>query len=229
VPDSHKGRTDAYVYLVVQEMLPLVASEKLAVFCDVFCESGAFSPEQARRILLAAQELGLASKVHAEQLSRSGGVQVGVEIGALSVDHCEYVSDEDIKCLASSGKTVATLLPGATLFLGMEQWAPGRRLASAGVPVALSTDCNPGSSNTLNIQLMANLGCTQMGLSVEESLAGITSVAATALGLGNRTGALTPGMSADLCVLRSPRIEDVVYSFGGNGVAKVMAQGAWVA
>jgi imidazolonepropionase len=193
------------------------------------CEAGAFNPEQARRILLAAQELGLASKVHAEQLSRSGGVQVGVDVEALSVDHCEYVSDDDIVALAESGKTVATLLPGATLFLGMEQWAPGRRLVSAGVPVALSTDSNPGSSNTLNIQLMANLGCTQMGLSVEESLAGITAVAATALDIGKSVGSLTAGMSADLCVLRSPQIEDVVYSFGGNSVDSVMAQGDWVA
>ena len=228
VPVEYKDRKEAYIRLIIDEMLPRIAQDDLATFCDVFCERGTFTPEETERILRAAQSFGMKSKVHAEQLSSSGGIQTGVAVNAYSVDHCEHLTDLDVDSLANADHTVATLLPGATLFLGLTKWAPARKLLDASVPVALSTDCNPGSSNTENIQLVASLGCTRLGMSVHESLAGITTMGAAALGLGTRVGHLRPGSQADLCLLDSPDIDTLVYRFGGNGVRRVMVQGKWI-
>lgn len=227
VPPEFRERKEAYVDLVVEEMLPAVAAENLADFCDVFCESGAFSVEDTRRILEEARRHGLGLKIHAEQLSASGATRLGAEMNVTSVDHCEWVTPQDIEALQHSD-TVATLLPGATLFLGMSRWAPARTLLDAGIPVALSTDCNPGSSYTENIQLMANLGCTRLGMSAHESIAAITSAAALALGKQHEVGSLRVGYRADLAVLDSPVLEDLVYHFGANGVSRTMIGGKFI-
>ena len=208
-------------------MLPKVAHEGLAEFCDVFCEHSAFSVPESRSILQKAQDLGLSIKLHAEQLSSHGGTRLGAELGAASVDHLEYLSEKDADELAESN-TVAAILPGATLFLGLTQWAPARMLLERHIPVALSTDCNPGSSPTTNLQLMMNLGCTRMGMSVEEALAAVTTVAARSVNREESAGSLNTGNAATLCLLKGRTTAEMVYPLGGNEVEKVMIRGKWI-
>ena len=214
VPAEFKGAADRYLDVVVNEMLPAVAEEGLARFCDVFCEKGVFTVAQARRVLDAGAALGLKPKLHAEQLHRTGATQLGVELGATSVDHLEFASDEDIRSLADSGQTAAVLLPGATLFLGLKTWAPARRLLDAGVPVALSTDCNPGSCMCDDLPLMTTLGCTQLGMSPAEALRAVTYGAAVATGEAHRRGSIEVGKRADIAILDAESAVQMPYRFG---------------
>ncbi|GMV42940.1 MAG: imidazolonepropionase [Myxococcales bacterium] len=217
----------AYVDEVVEEMLPAVATQGLARFCDVFCEETAFTVPESRRILERAAALGLGLKVHAEQLHHTGATALAVELGALSADHLEEVDDRDVALLAESG-TVATLLPGATLFLGQRRKPPARRLLDAGVKVALATDCNPGSCPTENLPLMATLGCVQLGMSPAEALLGITLRGAEALGLGDTHGHLGEGARGDVLVTSAPSWLHLCYHFGVSHTRAIVAGGALV-
>jgi imidazolonepropionase len=227
IPREYRNKRAAYVDLVVEEMIPQAAGEDLAVFCDVFCEQGAFTLKETRKILEAGLEHGLLPKLHSEQLSRSGSIGLAVELGATSVDHLENATKEDAQKLAGSG-TVAVLLPGATYFLGRTDFAPGRMLSDAGCAMAVSTDFNPGSCMSENLPLMLNMACLYNRLYPREVLLGATRWAAQAVGLQDRTGTLTPGNLADVLVLNTRDYRDFVYHFGVNMTHMVFKRGKLV-
>lgn len=210
---TRDGGRDAYVELLVHEMLPLVAGERLARFADVFCEQGVFSVAESRRVLEAARAAGLALKLHADELSSSGGAELAGELGAVSADHLGAISDGGIAALAAAG-TVATLLPGTLLFLGKQAQAPARRLIDAGVPVALATDFNPGTSPTVNFPLILTLGVSQLRLSAQEVVVAATVNGAAALALADRVGQLVPGFSADLALWEIEDVRELPYWYG---------------
>ncbi|MFT7622064.1 MAG: imidazolonepropionase [Myxococcota bacterium] len=225
IPPEFAGNADGYVDLVVNEMIPAVAEEGLATFCDVFCETVAFSVAQTRRVLEAGIAHGLIPKLHSEQLHRTGGTALGAELGAASVDHLEFANEADIRALADSGQTTAVLLPGATLYLGLNDWAPARALLDAGVTVALSTDCNPGSCMCDDLPLMTTLACTRLGMSPHEALRAVTSGGAAALNLEAERGRAEEGLIADLQVLDCKDEVQLPYRFGRIPPYAVIAQG----
>ena len=207
-----RGR-DEYVALVVNEMLPRVAAEGLARFADVFCEPGVFTPAESRTILEAARGHGLGLKLHADELSSSGGAELAASLGAISADHLAAISDAGVAALAAA-PTVATLLPGTMLFLGRTSYAPARRLVESGVPVALASDFNPGTSPTPNFPLVLTLGVSQLHLSVAEAVIAGTVNGAAALDLAARVGQLAPGFSADLAIVDIGDIRELPYWYG---------------
>jgi len=228
VPREHRHAREGYLDLVCKEMLPRVAEEGLARFCDVFCDQGAFSVPEARRVLEAGLALGLRPKLHGEQLARTGAIELAIELGALSVDHLEKADEAAAARLAGS-RTVGVLLPGATYFLGRQDYAAGRMLADAGCRLAVSTDLNPGSCLTENLPLMLNMACLQNRLFPREVLLGATRYAAEALGLGEEAGSLAPGRLADVLVLDTPDYRNLVYHFGVSHTHLVFKRGqqAW--
>jgi imidazolonepropionase len=225
VPPEYRGDRAAYVRLLCDEMIPVVAREGLARCCDVFCEPGVFSPPEARVILETARRHGLALKLHADELEGSGGAELAAELGALSADHLAAVSDAGVRALAASA-TVAVLLPATVLFLGKRTQAPGRRLIDAGAAVALATDCNPGSSPTLSLPLVMALGVSQLGLRHAEALTAVTVNGAAALGLAAERGQIAPGFAADLVVAAVEDWREVAYWVGGNVVSAVWTGGS---
>jgi imidazolonepropionase len=206
---------EGYIALIIEEMLPAVASEHLAAFADVFCETGVYTPGESRRILSAARAHGLEVKLHADELTSAGGAELAAELGATSADHLAAVSDAGIEALAAAG-TVATLLPGTMLFLGKQHQAPARRLIEAEIPVALATDFNPGTSPTPNISLVLTLAVSQLRLSVAESVLAATVNGAAAVGLASRIGQLSPGFSADLALFDAEDVRELPYWYGSN-------------
>ncbi len=224
VPREYRERREAYLDLVIHEMLPRVAAERLASSCDVFCERGAFTLEETRRILEAGLRLALPARLHAEQLSRSGSIALAVELGALSVDHLEHLDEADAHLLSGS-RTVAVILPAATLFAGKQRYASGRMLCDAGCRVAVSTDFNPGSSHTQHLPMTLTLACLGCRLTPEEAVRGATRHAAAALGLESDRGSLLPGKRADVLILDSPDWRDLLYHFGGNLTWRVFKDG----
>src|SRR5439155_14719464 len=176
-----------YLPIVVNEMIPTVAREKLAVFADVFCEAGVYTVAESRAILTAARKAGMKLKLHADELSSTGGAELAAEMNATSADHLAAISDDGIRALGASG-TVATILPATMLFLGKPTQAPARRMLDAGVPVALATDFNPGTSPTVSLPLVMTLGVSQLHLSAAETLTAATVNGAAALGLSDRVG-----------------------------------------
>lgn len=222
VPEEYADDPDSYVELVVAGMLPSVGN--LAEFCDVWCDEGAFTPAQCRRILRAARLEGLGLKVHAEQLSRSGGAGVAAEFGAVSAEHLEHATEEDAAALARS-RTVAVLVPGASMMTSAP-FAPARMLIERGVRVALSTDCNPGTSYSENLQLVVALACGFLKMTPEEGLLGVTRHAAAALSReGGKVGSLAPGARADLVVLEARSYLDLAYHYGVNLARTVVKDG----
>ena len=222
VPPEFKGRTDDYVALVCDEMLPAAAAAGLADAVDAFCEGIAFSPGQTARVFERAQSLGLPVKLHADQLSDLGGAALAARFGALSADHLEYTSEAGVRAMAQAG-TVAVLLPGAFYFLRETRLPPVQALRAAGVPIAISTDCNPGSSPLTSILLTMNMACTLFRLTPEEALAGVTCHAARALGLADTHGTLAPGKACDLAIWDVAEPAALAYAMGANpcvGVAK---------
>jgi imidazolonepropionase len=215
LPPEYRGRPDDYVDQVVDTMLPAVAAEGLADAVDVFCETVAFTSEQCGRILDAARRLGLTVKVHADQLTDSGGAGLAARHGALSADHLEHTSPAGVQALAEAG-TVAVLLPGAAHFLGARATPPVAALRAAGVPMAVATDANPGTSPLLSLPLAMHLACMRFGLTPEEALAGTTIHAAAALGLAGEVGILVPGAQADLVVWNAAQPVDLAYWMGAN-------------
>jgi imidazolonepropionase len=223
VPPEWRHDPDGYVRLILEEIYPAIAKEGLAQGVDVFCEQGVFSPEQTRRLLAPAGQYGWRVHLHADELSPLGGAELAAELQAASASHLLHVSQEGIKALAKAG-VVAVLLPGVSFFL-RERYAPARELVAAGVPVALATDCNPGSSHTESLCAILPLACLNAGLSSEEALTAVTLNAAAALGLAQRLGSIEVGKQADLVVLEAPHFKHLVYHFGVNLVRHVVKKG----
>ncbi len=216
IPLEFRAKTSSradYIALLVNEMIPRVAKEKLATFADIFCEPGVYTLAETRTILGAARAHGLALKLHADELQPSGAAELAAELGATSADHLAAISEPGIKALAAS-QTVATLLPGTMLFLGKAKQAPARDLIAAGAAVALATDFNPGTSPTVNFPLILTLAVSQLHLSVSEAVIAATTNGAAALGLASETGQLSPGFSADLALFDIGDIRELPYWYG---------------
>ncbi len=224
VPAAYAGNRMKYIDLVIREMLPRVADEGLADFADVFCERGYFSQDETVTILEAASRLGMQPKVHANQLSRSGGVQAGVATGAVSVDHLEFVGDEEIALLAES-KTIPVLLPGAAFFLDMP-YPPARAMIGAGLPVAAASDYNPGSCPSGSMPFMIALLCIQYRMTPEEAVHAATINAAHAMGAGDEVGSFAVGKRADFFIARPmPSLASIPYAFTRNRVDRMFVGG----
>jgi imidazolonepropionase len=213
-----------YARLLVERMLPEVAQARLAEFCDVFCERGAFSREQSREILEAGKRRGFALRLHAEQLTRTGATQLAVQLGAASCDHLEQVNQADIAALGNA-KTVATLLPGCNFHLGLKQYAPARALIGAGAIVALATDYNPGTSPTLSMAMILSLACTQLRMTAAEGIVAATINAAYSLRRDKDIGSLEVGKQADLAVFEVEDYREIPYYFGVNKCWMTMKRG----
>ena len=224
LPPKYKERPDAYVDLVTDEMLPAVAREELAAAVDVFCERIAFSTAQTEKVFRAAEKRGLRVKLHAEQLSDQKGAILAARYHALSADHLEYLARDGVAALARGG-TVAVLLPGAFYFLNETRKPPVDLLREAGVPMALATDCNPGSSPTTSPLLMMNMACVLFGLTPAEALSGFTIHAAGALDMADELGTLEPGKKADLAVWDIAEPAELAYRMGGNPCRFVVKEG----
>ena len=212
--DSSTRRRE-YVDLVIHEMIPEVARAGLAVFADVFCETGVYTVSESREILLAARSAGLKLKLHADELTSSGGAELAAEIGATSADHLAAISDSGITALRAAG-TVATLLPATMLFLGKPSQAPARRMLDAALPLALATDFNPGTSPTVSLPLVLTFGVSQLRLSAAECMIAATVNGAAALGLADRVGQLAPGYSADLALFDIKDYRELPYWLGAR-------------
>ena len=220
-PREFANDHDGYVSLIVGEMLPEVAKEGLADFVDVFCDEGFFTIQQTERILAAAAKYGMRPKIHANELARSGGIQLGVKYGALSVDHLEHTGDEEIAALRGSG-TVATVLPGAAFFLGMP-YAPVRRMVDSGLPVAVASDYNPGSSPSASMKFVLSLASIKMKLSPVEALNAATVNGANAMGLGGSHGQIVPGWKANFIITKPmPSFAYFSYAYTENLIEKVV-------
>lgn len=224
VPDEYRSDRAAYIRLLVEEMLPVVADEHLAEYCDVFCESHVFSPEETRTILEAGLRYGLGAKVHADELHPSGGSLIAGELHAASADHLVHIDDAGIAAL-KAGDVVAVLLPATTFFLGSDRYAPARKLIAAGVPVAIATDCNPGSSMVESMSLVLSIACLKLRLSPEEAWNAATVNAATALDRLASIGSLEPGKLADLVLWDADHYREVPYHLGANLVRRVWKRG----
>lgn len=215
LPPEYRDDADGYVDLVCTQMIPMAAEQGLADAVDAFCEGIGFTPDQTQRVFDAARKSGLPVKLHAEQLSNLHGARLAAEAGALSADHLEYLDDDDIGAMARAG-TVATLLPGAFYFTREARKPPVEALRAAGVPIALATDCNPGTSPLTSLLLAMNMGATLFRLTVEECLVAVTRNAARALGLQDRTGTLEAGKQCDLAIWDVERLAELVYRMGDN-------------
>ena len=224
VPPEFRGRADEYVDLLCKRWIPEVAAENLAEFCDVYCDRGAFSVSQSRRILTAARACGLGLRVHAEQVARTGAARLAVELNAASADHLEKLSAGDIRALAKSNVT-CTLLPGCCFHLGLAHYAPARKLIDAGAIVGLATDFNPGTSPTLSMPLILSLACTQMRMTPAEAISAATINAAYSLGRHDRVGSLEVGKFADFAVFDVADYREIPYYFGVNHCWLTMKRG----
>lgn len=224
VPAEYRHDRDGYVDLIVNEMIPAVAAERLADYIDVFCDRGFFTVEETARILEAGVRHGMRPKIHANELDYSGGIQTGVRYGALSVDHLEFTGDDEIAALLGSG-TMPTLLPGAAFFLGMTD-PPARKMINAGLPLAMASDYNPGSSPSGNMKLVVSLGCIRLRLLPEEAINAVTINAAYAMGLAETHGSITVGKKANLFITnKMPSYEFLPYAYGSNLVDTVLLNG----
>ena len=221
VPLEYRDRSDAYVNLLLGEMIPQVAEEGLVRFCDVFMEPGVFTRTQAERILRAGMDHGLIPKLHADELEGSGGAELATELDAASADHLGAISEQGIQALAAS-QTVATLLPATLFFLGRPHFAPARDLLEAGATVALATDFNPGSSPTPSMQFVLSAACSRMGMSPAEAFRAGTAGGAQALRIADRRGTIQPGAPADLVVWRAASIAEIPYR-----LATPLVDGVW--
>ncbi len=224
VPDEYQSDRDKYVDLVINEMIPQVAEEQLALFCDVFCEKNVFTISQSERILLAAKDHGLIPKLHADELHYTGGAELAARVGAISADHLVKISDEGIAAMKDGG-VVPILLPGTTFFLMKNQYAPARKMLDAGLPVALATDFNPGSSFTQNMQLMLTIAALQMKMTPEETIAAATLNAAKSIAQQKNVGSLETGKKADILLLDIPNFHFLPYHYGINHVKMTLRHG----
>lgn len=224
VPVEYKQKPDEYVRLVCEEMIPRIASEELAEAVDVFCESIAFSIDQAEKIFKAASEHQLKIKCHAEQLTNQGAAKLAARYHALSVDHLEFLAEEDVDVLAHAG-TVAVLLPGAFYYLRETTLPPIDALRKALVPIAIASDCNPGTSPILSLPLIMNMACTLFRLTPQEALRGLTINAAKALGIDQRVGSIEVGKDADFAIWDVGNLVDIIYYVGQHRVSALVKKG----
>jgi imidazolonepropionase len=227
VPQEYRGKTDwaeKYLALLMEKLLPEVVLGDLAEFCDVFCERGAFTVGQSKQLLTKAKEHGLRPRLHAEQLSRTGATQLAVELQAASCDHLEQVNNADMRALANS-ETVATLLPGCDFHLGLQKYAPARKLIEAGAIVALATDYNPGTSPTVSMPMILSLACSQLRMTPAEAIAAATINAAYGLGREKTVGSLETGKQADLAVWEVEDYREIPYYFGMDVCWMTMKRG----
>ena len=222
-PSSGVTRED-YLRLIVNEMLPRVAAEGLARYADVFCESHVFAAHESRSVLEHARALGLGLRLHAEQLSLSGGAQLAAELGAETADHLEWIDESGIRALAEAG-TIAVLLPGAVFNLGLTRYPPARAMIEAGLAIALATDFNPGSSPTPSMQMILSIACTQMQMTPAEAITAATINPAYSLGLGSEVGSLETGKQADIVIFDCQDYRQIPYFYGINHAAVVIKQG----
>lgn len=226
IPQEYYENREGYLDLVISEMLPLIAKENLADYIDVFCEEGFFTPEETKIICNAGKAIGLKPKIHANQLAVSGGVQIGVSLGAVSVDHLENMDKDAINSLANS-TTVGTLLPTAAFFLRMP-FQPARKLIDSNCAIALASDFNPGSSPSGNMNFVVALSCIQMKMLPEEAINAATINAAYAMELQNEVGSISVGKKANLIVTKEiPSLAYLPYSFGSNVIDRIMISGEW--
>lgn len=224
VPADYRGRQTEYVNMIINEMIPLVASEELADYIDVFCDKGFFTVEDTDRMLNAGMKYGLRAKIHANELDRSGGVQVGVKYNALSVDHLECLGEEEISCLLGS-ETMPTVLPGAAFFLNMP-YSPVRKMIDAGLPVALASDYNPGSSPSGNMKFIMSLGCINYKMLPEEVINATTLNTAYAMGVQEETGSIAIGKLANFYItIPLPGIEYLPYAYTANVIEAIYLRG----
>lgn len=224
IPEEYKIDSEKYVDLVINEMIPVVASEDLADFIDVFCDKGFFSVEDTERILMAGMKYGLTPKIHANELDYSGGIQTGVKYNALSVDHLEFTGDEEINALLGS-ETMPTLLPGAAFFLAMPD-PPVRKMINAGLPIALASDFNPGSSPSGNMKFIMSLGCIKLKMLPEEVINAVTINSAYAMGISETHGSIARGKVANIFITKEiPSYEYMPYAFGSNLIETVILKG----
>lgn len=227
VPPDYKNNQSEFVDLVINEMIPLVAAEELADYIDVFCERGFFTVDDTERILTAGMKFGLRPKIHANELYFSGGVQVGVKYNALSVDHLECTGDAEIECLLGS-ETMPTILPGAAFFLGME-YAPVRKMIGAGLPIAMASDFNPGSSPSGNMQFVLSMACIKYRMLPEEAINAVTINSAYAMGLSEEYGSIAVGKIANMFITKPiPSYEFMPYAYGSSKVETVILNGEMV-
>jgi imidazolonepropionase len=224
IPREFKNDRKQYIDLLIQKMIPKVAEEKLAEFCDVFCEEKAFDLQESRKILETGKEYGLKPKIHADQLSSSGGAELAAEVDAYSADHLEYVSPAGIEKMAEKGVT-AVLLPGASFFLSMKKFPPVREMIERGVTVALASDLNPGSSMTESLPLIMTMGCTMFRMLPGEVIQATTIHAAKAIGRENEIGSLEVGKQADIAIFDIPNYRYLPYHFGVDHVDTVIKKG----
>ena len=223
LPQEYKESREAYIDLLCEEMIPAVASEKLATFCDVFCETGVFTAEESRRILEAGKRWGLIPKIHADEIDPIGGSQLAGEIGAISAEHLIVCPTEGIASMARGG-TVACLLPATSLYLGAA-FAPARDMVAAGVAIAMASDFNPGFCPCLNLQLVMNLGCLRYRLTPEEVLTAVTLNGAAAIGLADTVGSVETGKQGDLVIWEADDLNYICYRMGSNLARTVIKRG----
>jgi imidazolonepropionase len=223
LPEDYKDDREAYIRFLCEEMIPEVAREGLADYCDVFCEKGVFTAEESRVILEAGKQHGLTPKIHADEIEAIGGSELTAEVKAISAEHLIVCQPSGIKALAEGG-TIACLLPATSFYLGAT-YAPARDMINAGVPVAAATDFNPGSCPSLNIQLVMNLACLKYRMTPEEMLTAVTLNAAAAIGLAEKVGSIEPGKQADLVLWNAPDLDYLGYRMGSNLVNTVIKNG----
>jgi len=223
IAPEFRGDTAGYVSLICERMIPYAGKKNLAAFCDVFCEEGYFGVEEAVRILEEGKRWGMVPKVHADELTPSGGAELAARVGAVSADHLENVSEHGISALEEAG-VVAGLLPGVSFFLN-HGYAPARRIIDAGVPVAIASDFNPGSCMSYSLPLMMTIACTQMRMTPEEAIAAATLNGAAALGLSDTTGSIEVGKRADMVLADIPDYRFIVYHFGVNHIRTTIKNG----
>jgi imidazolonepropionase len=224
VPDEYREKRGDYIELLINDMIPKVADQKLAEFCDIFCEEGVFSIDESLKIMQAAKDMGMKLKFHADELASTGGSELAAEMGAISADHIVYISDKGIKAMAES-KTAAVLLPGTCFSLNSDKYAPGRKLIEAGVTVALSTDCNPGSSYSESLPLMSTLAALNYGMTAAESISAMTVNAACAIDRGDKLGRLEKNLPADIVLWKMNDYRELPYHYGINPVRSVIKDG----
>jgi imidazolonepropionase len=224
VPERYRNDRERYVELIISEMIPLVASEELADYIDVFCDDGFFTVDETDRILMAGMKYGLTPKLHANEMGNSGGVQVGVKYNALSVDHLERSGEDEIKVLLDS-ETMPVLLPGSALFMDLPD-PPARRMIDAGLPVALASDYNPGSSPSGNMKLIMSLGCIKLKMTPEEVINAVTINSAYAMGISDTHGSIAKGKVANLFITKKiPSYNFFPYAYGSNLIDKIILKG----